>query len=151
MFFLIFLCFSFYFLCLHLFICVILLFCLPEPLAFALKMINGLYFYSAFSGLTSAFTTQISIHSFIHTFTYKQQGDFSTKSQPAHQDLKHTHSHTSGAAIRSSLGFSFLPEDTSKCRPDEPGIEPPTFWLVDSTCWGTAIPLSVKTQSKPCF
>ncbi len=44
----------------------------------------------------------------------------------------YTHSHTSGAAIRSNLGFSILPEDTSTCRPEELGIKPLTFWLVDN-------------------
>ncbi len=63
-------------------------------------------------------------HSPIHTL---RADDFSTKSQPAHQELIHTHSHTNGAAIRSNLGFSILPKYTSTCRPQ--GIKPLTYWL----------------------
>ncbi len=44
------------------------------------------------------FTTQVSIHTFAHIHLLRA-GDFSTTSQPAHQELIHTHSLTSGAAI----------------------------------------------------
>ncbi len=43
----------------------------------------------------------------------------------------HTHTHTNGTAIGSNLELSILPKDTSICRPEESGIELPTFWLVD--------------------
>ncbi len=50
-------------------------------------------------------TTEVNIHQ----FTHKWQGGFSTKSEHTHQELKHTHLHTSGAAIRSNLGSVSCP------------------------------------------
>lgn len=43
----------------------------------------------------------------------------------------HTYSHTDSTAIRSNLEDSFLSKETTKCRQEELGIEPLTFWLVD--------------------
>ena len=60
-------------------------------------------------------------HPFTHTHTQTH----------THTDTQ-THSHTNGAAIRSNFGFSILPEDTLTCGLDEPGIKPPTLWLIDS-------------------
>ncbi len=81
---------------------------------------------------------------FIQCFSSRSitQSAFTIKSQPACQHLIHTHSHTSGAAIGSKLGFSILPKDTSTCRPEESGIEPPTVWLVD-------VPLYLLGRSRP--
>ncbi len=99
-------------------------------------MVNGLYFYSASLVFqlksTFTFTTLVSFHPFTHTHTLRA-GCFSTKSQPAHQELIHTHWHTN--VTGSSLVFSVLPKDTSACRPEEPGIKSPTCWLVDDTLY----------------
>ncbi len=78
------------------------------------------------------FFTKQSQRSSIHTL---RAGDLSTMIQPAHQELRHTHSYTNGAAFRSTLGFSILLKDTSTCRPEESGIEPLILWLVDDTLY----------------
>ncbi len=57
--------------------------------------------FSSFSTTQSAFTTQVNI-----------PAHFTTKSQPAHRELIHTHIHTHSAAIRSNLGLSILPKGT---------------------------------------
>ncbi len=68
-----------------------------------------IWHFSSLSTTQSTFTTQVSIHTL-------RAGDFSTK--PAHQELIHTYSHTSGAVSRPRT-LQLL------------GIESPTLWLVD--------------------
>ncbi len=59
-------------------------------------------------------------HTHNHTL---RAGEFSTKKQPALQELIYTHSHTNAMAIGSNLGFGILAKDTSTCRSEEPGID----------------------------
>ncbi len=109
-------------------------------------MVNGLYLFSAFLVFSATQSTLQHKSTFTHSHTHihtLRAGDFSTKSRPAHQELIHTHSHINAEAIRSSSGFNILPTDTSTCRPEEPGTEPPTFSLADD-------PLYLLSQSLLC-
>ena len=57
------------------------------------------------------------------------------------------HSHTFAhwcTTIGGNAGFSVFPKDTSARRPEEPGIEPPIFWLGDDA----TLPLSHSRPSK---
>ncbi len=45
---------------------------------------------------------------FTHSHTFTKAGGFSTKGQPAQQELIHTRSPTNGAAIGSNVGFQYL-------------------------------------------
>ena len=96
-------------------------------------MVNGLYLYSSFlvfQPLKVLFTLRIT---FTHIHTLNGYRGDHARSPPAHQRKLtiHTHSYTDGSAIRTNLGLSVLPKDTSTCGLEEPGIEPPIFRLVD--------------------
>ncbi len=98
-------------------------------------LVNGLYLYSTCSSLFnfSKHFYNTSQQSPIHTHNHNLRADgFSTKNQPAYQELIHTHSHSNGPAIWSNSGFGVLPKETSTCGPEKPGTKPPTFWLVDN-------------------
>lgn len=74
-------------------------------------MVNGLHLASAFLVLLPLPYCHIHMH--IH------------KALPTH-----TRTFTHRGYIGGILGFSILPKDTSTCRLEEPGFEPPTFRLV---------------------
>ncbi len=74
---------------------------------------------------TAIFSTQMNTHPFSHTLTH--QGQVASQCHPSEMHT-HTSTHTNGTAIRSNLGFSFLPKDISTCRLGDSGIKPPTLW-----------------------
>ncbi len=89
-------------------VCVCLCVCLC---VYMCVFVNGLYLYSTFLVFLTTLSTLQQKSAFTHSHT-------------------HIHTHTFTHQWGSNLGFSILPKDTSKCRPEEPGIKPPTFCLV---------------------
>ena len=53
------------------------------------------------------------------------------------------HSHAAGTTYRGNLRFSILPKYTSTRRLEEPGIEPPAYWLEDDPLY---LPRKEETQ-----
>ena len=80
---------------------------------------NGLHFYSAFLCTACILKALTMVHSFIH---------WEVERRTVNASVPTSHIHTPVVATTGGkVGFSVLPKDTSTCRQEEPGFEPPTI------------------------
>ncbi len=93
---------------------------------------------------SKCFTTQVSSHPVTHTFTPSQQGGFSIKCQPAHQEFIHTHSQSmelpSGAIQGSVCSLSTLRQ--ADWRRQGLSHQPPENYTTCSISWTTSAKLT---------